>query len=521
MATYRTSAAGGGTSGTSNRTATITPAVGDLLIVFCNASGNTNASPTCSDNNGSGVYTLIGTALKNSSADIMSVFVRNTLMVNTISTVVTVATGSNTAAEFIIVAVAGMAKTGSSAVRSSGFQANQAASTTPAPVLSQAALTANVTITCVANGTVTGSVIVPNASWTERQDIAQSTPTTGIEIATRDSGFTGTTITQGGTSSTAFASAAIELDGSDSATLSVTTADATVLSTATVAVLATASVTTDNATLAATGTVAIAATSSMTTDTAVVAATGTVAINATASVTSDDSTIAATATVSAGGINATLSETSVDAVVVATATVAISASASVTSADASVVSTATVAVAATLAETGANASISSAGTVSISGTANLISADWTCSATATVAISAAENKTSADAVLNASATVLVQASASLIEDQSVLSAQATVATGTSAVLLATNEDAMLVSSAKVTTPQNVDLQAQAFITGKATISVLEKISLAEIQLLAFVPNKLNISTTESAPLVEIEVHETFSRCVIITTEETR
>jgi hypothetical protein len=211
---FRTSAAGGGTSGTVDRTVTITPAVGDLFVVFCNVSGNTNASPTCSDNNG-GTYDLVLTALKNSSADTLSVFVRRTALPNTTSTVITVATGSNTAGEIIVIAYSGSLRYGSSAIRSKGSQANQASGGTPAPALNIAALTGNPTITCVANGTAGGSVIVPNASWTERQDVSQSTPTTGIEAATRDSGFTGTTITQGGTSSTAFASAAVELDSTN------------------------------------------------------------------------------------------------------------------------------------------------------------------------------------------------------------------------------------------------------------------------------------------------------------------
>lgn len=214
MATYRTSAAGGGTSGSGDRTASITPAVGDLLVVIAGTSGNTNAAPTCSDNNGgsSSDWTLIGTALKNASADILSVFVRNKLMTNTTSTTVTVATGSNTAGEIVIVALSGMSRVGANAVRSKGFQANQAAAGTPAPALDQAALTGNLTITGCFNATAGGSVVVPNASWTERQDVSQSTPTTGVEVATRDSGFTGTTITAAGTSSTAFASFALEFD---------------------------------------------------------------------------------------------------------------------------------------------------------------------------------------------------------------------------------------------------------------------------------------------------------------------
>lgn len=218
-ATYRTSAAGGGTSGTGNRTCTITPAVGDLLVVFVSASGNTNVSPTCSDDNGSGTYDRILSGLWSSSANSFSCFVRTALMVNTTSTVVTVATGSNTAAEIVVVAMSGMVKTGSGAVRSSGKQENQAASTTPAPALNQNALTTNPTLAAVASGDTTTS---PNASWTERQDVSQATPTTALEVCTRDSGFTSTTITFGATQSTVFGSMAIELNGDNEGASAIT-----------------------------------------------------------------------------------------------------------------------------------------------------------------------------------------------------------------------------------------------------------------------------------------------------------
>lgn len=212
MATYRTSWAGGGTSGSGNRTLSVTtPTVGDLLVIICGASGNTNSAPTCADNQG-GTYYLVGTALKNASADTLSVFVRQQFITTTSTHTVTVTTGANTAGEIVGIAYRSIPNVGQQAIRSSGFQANQAGGGTPAPALNISALTENPTITGCFNGTAGGSVLVPNASWVERQDVSQSTPTTGVEVATRDSGFTGTTITAGGTSATAFASFAIELD---------------------------------------------------------------------------------------------------------------------------------------------------------------------------------------------------------------------------------------------------------------------------------------------------------------------
>ena len=141
MATYRASAVGGGTSGSGDRTAAITPAVGDLLVVFVSLSGNTNATPTCSDNQ-SGTYTRILRAAWSASANNMACFVRDQIVSTTSSHTITVASGSNTAGAIGVIAVQGMTKTGASAVRSSGSQANQASGTTPTPVLNQAALTA-------------------------------------------------------------------------------------------------------------------------------------------------------------------------------------------------------------------------------------------------------------------------------------------------------------------------------------------------------------------------------------------
>jgi hypothetical protein len=140
----------------------------------------------------------------------LSVFIRTALMANTTSTVITVATGSNTSGCVVSVAISGMSRVGVDAVRSKGSQNNQAAGTA-APVLNQSALTGNLTI--VAHGSADTTTTEPTG-WTERQDTSQSNDTVALEVATRNSGFTGTTITFGAASSTVFCSHALELDGS-------------------------------------------------------------------------------------------------------------------------------------------------------------------------------------------------------------------------------------------------------------------------------------------------------------------
>ena len=212
--TYRTSSVGGGTTGTGNRTATISALAGDLLVVYVKWSGNNNTSPTCSDNGaGGGGYDLVGTALNNGSADIQAVFIRQNLVqanaTLTISPVV--GSGNNTAGEIAIIALSGALRTGIDAVRGFGKQENQTTGV-PTAVLPQAALTTNLTITSCGSTTTAGSV--PNASWTERQDASQSSPVTCIEVATRNSGFTGTSAAYVSVASSVWSSTILEIDGS-------------------------------------------------------------------------------------------------------------------------------------------------------------------------------------------------------------------------------------------------------------------------------------------------------------------
>ena len=208
----RTSFADGQTSGTSNRTVTGTPAVGDLWILLVSLSGNTSGTVTATDTNG-GKYVALPNALFGASANNLVVLVRTQFFANTTPTTVTVNSGSNTAGEIVVLAYQGLSFPGLNAVRNSGSQANQAASGTPAPLMGGSALVSNPILSVIANSSDPGGVTKPSG-WTLQQDAGQNTPNTGITVATLDSGFSGTTVTWGGPSATGFASYAVELDAS-------------------------------------------------------------------------------------------------------------------------------------------------------------------------------------------------------------------------------------------------------------------------------------------------------------------
>lgn len=208
-ATYRTSVIFGNSVSGTEPSGAITPVIGDLFVVHCAARGNINSTPTCTDNNG-GTYYLLPTATYRTSLDTFSVFVRNQKLINTNSTTVTVTIGAHASTEVTVTAVSGMFLVGSSAIRQSAKTDN--GTTTPAATFVSSALTANMTIAAVGYDLSAATLATPPASWTERQEAGQALGAS-IELATRDSGFTGTTVTWGNNMGEPNAAYIIELDG--------------------------------------------------------------------------------------------------------------------------------------------------------------------------------------------------------------------------------------------------------------------------------------------------------------------
>jgi hypothetical protein len=190
---------------------------GDLLVVLCAASGTTeaNASTTAvTDDNpdGLGTYTKITESAAGSSPR-CSVWIRNAAITDTTVTTVTAAQGaSNGGGLQVMIARSMGGRTGSSAAKQSGSNSG-AAATSPAVTLGAAVTTTNPCVGVVANST-NPATVTPPGSWTEQNDLGYATPTSGREIARRDSGETGTTITWGSTSGSAWRASVVELDAS-------------------------------------------------------------------------------------------------------------------------------------------------------------------------------------------------------------------------------------------------------------------------------------------------------------------
>jgi len=193
---------------------TATPAVNDLIIIITAATPPLNASVLPTENQG-GTYVILKRVVKNGSADEMMICARTQLVASSVSTIYTHQPGNQAVGGggLAVFAIAGMTLAGASAVKSSGFQSNQAGGGTPACAMGATVLSSNPLIGAILNATNPAG-LTPPSGWTEdpTPDIGYNNPATGIELVRRNSGETGSTITWGSTSASAFCSVAYEFD---------------------------------------------------------------------------------------------------------------------------------------------------------------------------------------------------------------------------------------------------------------------------------------------------------------------
>lgn len=203
------------TNGTSYASGAFTPAANDLLFVFVVASDTTDAATTLTGTGGSTFTRSRTTAFRTGTDRIVS-FVSDKGVTATSQTVTFGCAGdAATGAVIFVIRVAGIGLYGTAALRQTSDVNNAAAGGTPAASFSAACLTDNVTLGCIGNST-NPATVTPPTSWTEDAagDTGYATPTTGGEYVYRNSGFTGTTMTWGSTSASAFGVSIVEINAS-------------------------------------------------------------------------------------------------------------------------------------------------------------------------------------------------------------------------------------------------------------------------------------------------------------------
>jgi hypothetical protein len=196
------------TSGT--KTLVATPAVGNLIILICAHSGNTStAAPTDNNAGGGGTYTLVESRGKSTSADTMTLWVRNNLITSATSTTFSHAPGTTTGGGLWVGRVPGMSRVGAAAVRQSSGQSNSGAGAQS--VFPAACLFDNPLIT----GLFTSGQSNPGtpANFTTVANLGYISPNTWFVAASRNNGHTSTTVTWS-TVTIAQCCLAVELDAS-------------------------------------------------------------------------------------------------------------------------------------------------------------------------------------------------------------------------------------------------------------------------------------------------------------------
>ncbi len=201
-------------SGTHSVTAT--PSIGDLIVIVAGVSGNSSLGTTIpTDDNSSGTYGSFAIQTASTSGNQIAVYTRSSLISSAVSTVFTHAQGTTTGGGLTVFAISGISRTGSSASKQTAIQNNQSSGGTPGPTFTNSVTGNNPVIGVLLNGSNPATVTPRSSpSYTEASDSGWNTPTTGVETMYINSGETGTTISWGSTSGTAFASLVMEIDSS-------------------------------------------------------------------------------------------------------------------------------------------------------------------------------------------------------------------------------------------------------------------------------------------------------------------
>ena len=208
-----------------NKTVVATPAVGDAIIVIAASSGLAGGTTAVSDNQAvAATYTQIDVDYTGfSTTGVLTAWVRDRLITAASSTTWTATQAASSGGGLGVIRISGISIVGLGSIRGCGGQSSGTAGTAPAPVLlrrvgttfsgTQAALTGNVVISAACNGATAASFTVRSSPvYTEDFDNGYSVPGTGLCVSHIASGETASTITWGGTSATAFASIAFEVD---------------------------------------------------------------------------------------------------------------------------------------------------------------------------------------------------------------------------------------------------------------------------------------------------------------------
>lgn len=195
-----------------NTTVVATPTLGDMIVIVAAQTGMVAASLADNNTDGHGNYTSIVSALKSTSADQLSAWVRADTIQKAVSTTFTATQTASTGGGLAVFRITGATISGAAFIRQSGSQANQASGTPATPLGTGAALTTNALIAAFLDTTnAAPTLTVPAGFAASDVNTNYNTPTTGFQITHANSGVTASTITWGTAAPSAFCDIAFEM----------------------------------------------------------------------------------------------------------------------------------------------------------------------------------------------------------------------------------------------------------------------------------------------------------------------
>jgi hypothetical protein len=194
-------------------TGSFTPTAGELLLAVVGIA-TSDTAPTMSDTDATITgWTLLDSFRSHNDTTTggLRIYASNQ-GANGAAITVTMTPTADAGGGLAVLSVSGNSAFGASAARSTGGQADQAGSTTPAPVLSNTPLSHNPVVVAVMTNSNLTTNVTERTGYTEAYDLGFNTPATGIEVHYINSGETSATLTAGSTVPSKFAAIAVEID---------------------------------------------------------------------------------------------------------------------------------------------------------------------------------------------------------------------------------------------------------------------------------------------------------------------
>lgn len=207
----------GDTANTNSYTSpSFTPVEGDLLVAFVSSSDTVAAGAMSASANGITFARMPLTAVRGSGAHQLYGFIANQPVPASPSamTITFTCTGDNATGAIVqCCRVDGMTRFGLNAIRQIAKDDEVTSGTAPATVFDRNCLSVNPTLWAIGNPQ-NAPFYTATTNWTKQTDASYATPTTGGAYQTRNSGFTGATITSGDSTVGLACALAVELDAS-------------------------------------------------------------------------------------------------------------------------------------------------------------------------------------------------------------------------------------------------------------------------------------------------------------------